>query len=212
MARTACQERTEANLFLYPSSLLSLIRRPLKILVVINLLLFAAAHLLAAPAAWATHEVDHRYAVRGYVLDDAQQPVPGASISIRLAGRSVGYATTDGEGFYNVDLHLHDNDIGKRLVVQAGESQANIRMQAILGDQTTQRVHHVNFVAGELVEDELHGGPFPVWVYPVAAAALLLFAVPMIVRARKRAVKHRQALQRTAEPGRRRKRKKKRKR
>ena len=98
------------------------------------------------------------------------------------------------------------------LVVQAGESQAKIRMQAILGDQTTQRVHHVNFVAGELVEDELHGGPFPVWVYPVAAAALLLFAVPMIVRARKRAVKHRQALQRTAEPGRRRKRKKKRKR
>jgi len=188
------------------------ILRSVKILFTVISLLAAVTFLVAAPVARATHEVDHRYAVRGYVLDDAQQPVAGASVSIRLAGRSVGFATTDGEGFYNVDMHLHDGDIGKRLVVQAGESQANIRMQAILGDQTTQRVHHVNFVAGELVEDELHGGPFPVWVYPVAAAALLLFAVPMIVRARKRAVKHRQALQRTAEPGRRRKRKKKRKR
>jgi len=51
-----------------------------------------------------------------------------------------------------------------------------------------------------------------VWVYPVAAVALLLFGVPLIVRARKRAVKQRQALERAAETGRRRKRKKKRKR
>jgi hypothetical protein len=107
-----------------------LIRRPLKILFAVNSLLFVAIHLLAAPAVWATHEVDHRYAVRGYVLDDAQQPVTGTSVSIRLADRSVGFATTDGEGFYSIDMHLHDSDIGKRLVVQAGESQANIQMQA----------------------------------------------------------------------------------
>jgi hypothetical protein len=141
-----------------------LIRRPLKILFAVNSLLFVAIHLLAAPAVWATHEVDHRYAVRGYVLDDAQQPVTGTSVSIRLADRSVGFATTDGEGFYSIDMHLHDSDIGKRLVVQAGESQANIQMQAAHGDRTTHRVHHVNFVAGELIEDELGKGPFPVWV------------------------------------------------
>jgi hypothetical protein len=189
-----------------------MIRRRLKILFAVSSLLFAAIQLLAAPAAWATHEADHRYAVRGYVLDDSQQPVAGASVSIRLAGRSVGFATTDGEGFYSVDMHLHDSDIGKRLVVRAGESQANILMQATPGDHATHRVHHVNFVAGELIEDEFGKGPFPVWVYPVAAAALILFVVPLIVRAKKRAVKHRQALERTAEPGRRRKRKKKRKR
>lgn len=135
----------------------------------------AVALVLFAATAAAEHEADHRYNVRGYVLSADQRPLDAVRVTIRKDGHVMGGGRTDGEGYYTVQLHLHDSDIGGTLTVRAGERQALIRMQAEYGNRTTARVHHVNFVGGEVIEKNLGIG-IPAWVY-LAAAPLVLWAV-----------------------------------
>lgn len=140
---------------------------------------------LAAPfAAYAEHEANHRYTLRGYVLDAQRRPVADAPVSVRMGGQLVGSARTDSEGFYSIRAHLHDTDLGRKLTVRAGEHQAEVRMQGTPGDLTTERIHHVNLVGGELVERELDWGGVPGWSY--AAGGLVLASTGVVVARRLR--------------------------
>lgn len=134
---------------------------------------FAAAVFALAATAAAEHEADHRYDVRGYVLNADKRPLE-ASVTIRMDEQVIGSGRTDGEGYYAIQLHLHDGDIGRTLAVRAGERQTLIRMQADYGNRTTARIHHLNFVGGEVIESNLSTG-IPIWAY-FAAAPLLLWA------------------------------------
>jgi hypothetical protein len=139
--------------------------------------IFAAALIAFAAAAAAEHEADHRYDVRGYVLSADKRPLD-ATVTIRVGDEVIGAGRTDGEGYYAIQLHLHDGDIGKTFAVRAGERNALIRMQADYGDRTTARVHHVNFVGSEVIEKNLSTG-IPIWAYFAAAPLLLWGAVSL---------------------------------
>jgi hypothetical protein len=150
----------------------------------------AAALLLIATPARAEHEVDHRYDVQGFVLGTDQRPLEGVAVEIRKGGQSIGGGRTDGDGRYAIRLHLHDSDIGETITVRAGNHQALIRMQAEYGNQSSARVHHLNFVGSAFNEKDLSGVSVPAWAYllalPFAVWAAIYASDVIRRRARKR--------------------------
>jgi hypothetical protein len=171
-----------------------------------------AASLFLGHAA-AEHEADHRYVVRGFVLDAENNGIADVPITVFREERAVARARTDAQGHYSAHAHLHDEDIGRELLVRAGERSATITMAAARGDQSTEREHHLNFVGERVVEGGLPGLRFPAWVYSAATIATVLvvagFFAQRVSRARKRA---RRAQQRAesgsgAQPGKSRRRK-----
>ncbi len=158
----------------------------------------------------AEHEADHRYTIRGYVLEEGEAPVPDVNVVVRLGNRPGGSSRTDGRGYYTVRLHLHDSDIGKSLMVRAGNRTATIRMTATRSDRSTNRVHYMNFVGQNAVEGKLGGWRFPAWVYVAAALLASLLATALLAHRIKRFVRRRRA--RSASTDQRRKPKKSRKR
>jgi hypothetical protein len=166
--------------------------------------------LFAATVA-AEHEADHRYDVRGYVLSADKRPLDAAPVTIREGERVIGSGRTDGEGYYAIELHLHDADIGRTFAVRTGEHEALIRMQAEHGNRTTARVHHVNFIGGEVIEENLSGTSVPTWVY-LAAAPLVLWAALHVTGVIRRKVRKLRLANAPQEPGRGKKRRGRRKR
>lgn len=171
-----------------------------------------AVAILVSFAAHAEHEANHRYNVRGYVLDAENRPVADAPVSIRMGEDLVGSARTDSDGYYSIRAHLHDSDLGRTLSVRAGEDRVEIRMQGTPRDLATERIHYVNVVGGELVERELDRGGLPRWSY--AAGGLLLASAGIVAaqrwRRRSRRLKRREEA--AVNPKRRRKKKRKRRR
>lgn len=85
--------------------------------------------LLLAAVASATHDVDHRYVVLGYVRDAQGRPVEQHRVSVVRETTGFSYrAETDADGFYVLIVHLHDEDVLGWLQVTAG--QVTIRVEA----------------------------------------------------------------------------------
>ncbi len=141
----------------------------------------------------AEHEADHRYAIRGYVLEEDEKPVSDIAVAVRLGGRSVASTRTDSQGYYTLRLHLHDSDIGKSLVVRADDRTATIRMEATRGNRSTGREHYLNFVGNSTIEGAMGGWRFPAWVYVAAVLLVSLPATALLVHRIKRFVRRRRA-------------------
>lgn len=91
--------------------------------------LVAAVLVSFAGRAAATHAVDHRYLVLGYVHDAAGKPIRQAVVRVvREKTGLVHDARTDAHGFYLVIVHLHDDDVLDPLLVNVG--RAAIRIEA----------------------------------------------------------------------------------
>lgn len=129
----------------------------------------------------AEHEVDHRYEIQGFVLDAQRNPRSGVSVSLMEGNRFLGQAITDSSGRFHIRAHLHDADIGKTLELRAGNRRAEIRMQAVRGDDSTRRVHHASFIGDEFIERELDAGGVPRWLMVTGGAVALLGAAGLVV-------------------------------
>lgn len=90
----------------------------------------AAVLLFLGPApAEATHAVDHRYVVLGYVRDGAGRPVSGTEVLVSRERTGLVYRErTDADGFYAVIVHLHSEDLQDPLQVTTG--RAAVRIEA----------------------------------------------------------------------------------
>lgn len=109
-----------------------------------------ALTLLLATAVEATHEVDHRYVVLGYVRDAAGRPL--AWTVVRVVREKTGLAheaRTDSDGFYLVILHLHDEDVLEPLRVAVTRA-TTLRVAARFNsrDPRTPRGTRVDFTNG----------------------------------------------------------------
>lgn len=142
--------------------------------------------LLVATQAAALHEIDHRYTVEGYALDDQQQPRSGVTVVLSMENRALGQAVTSSSGFFSIRAHLHDPDIGKTLELRAGKSRGEIRMQAKHGDQSTARIHHANLIGGKLVEGELKRSSPLVWRYAAGGGIVVLVIAAIAIAQRRR--------------------------
>jgi hypothetical protein len=159
--------------------------------------------LAAVPLAYSLHELDHRYDVTGYILDAEQQPLDGVPVVAQLDGKRIGSGSSDSKGYFRFRMHLHDSDVGRELRLKTPESQGTIRVTLTPGDSSTERIHHVNFIGGKLVEGELPGrGGISVASLGVAAVAVLLAGGLLVARKTRSQRRRRQrAAQQSESPG-----------
>ena len=112
----------------------------------------AAAVALAlslATAVEATHKVDHRYVVLGYVRDATGPPV--ARTIVRVVREKTGLAYEDrtgGDGFYLVIVHLHDEDVLEPLRITAGRATLRVEARFDPLDPRTPRGTSVDVIDG----------------------------------------------------------------
>src|SRR5581483_2777441 len=101
--------------------------------------LFAAALALGTPAG-ATHAPDHRFIVVGYVTDEGRRPLGGVPVLVTRIKTGLEYRTrTEGDGFYVIVVHLHDDDRGERLAIRAGAARGEIVARFDPYDRRTER-------------------------------------------------------------------------
>lgn len=114
---------------------------------------------------FATHEADHRFTVEGFVCDKDGKPNAQVEVLVKDTRVTIGQTVrTDGDGYYKVTLHLHNDNLGDPLLVEAGTEQKQYKVSFDPNDLETERRLQVNF--GEGCEQAL--GP-PRWlVYGVS--------------------------------------------
>ncbi|MDH3536212.1 MAG: hypothetical protein OER87_10735 [Gammaproteobacteria bacterium] len=140
----------------------------------------------------AEHEVDHRYNIRGYVLDDQKQAIINQDVLAYDGDSLLVGSKTDSDGYYSMHLHLHNEDRGKKIRIRAGSSEAEIRVTFDPADDTTLRIHDANLVGGKLVEGSLGRFRMPPWVYPLAGLLVTGFLLVMLEKRRRKKLKQKQ--------------------
>ncbi len=144
---------------------------------------------LLVSSVWAEHEVDHRYNIRGYVLDQNQQSISNADVQVFSDSGLLASTKTDSAGYYSLHLHLHNADNRRVLKLRAGPNQIELRVTFDPADLKTLRVHEANFVGGEYIEGSLGRIRIPPWVYPVGGLLALGFIVVILEKRRKRKIR-----------------------
>lgn len=132
---------------------------------------------IIGPLAWpsislASHAADHRFTVEGFVCGSDGKGRAGVDVLVKDTRITYGQTVqTDGDGYYKVTLHLHNDNVGDPLLVEVGGEQQNHKIQFDPNDLETERKLWVSFGSG--CESDL--GP-PKWFLiglGVSAVAIL---------------------------------------
>ena len=118
--------------------------------------------LVSTPAVlFATHEADHRFTVEGFVCGTDGKGAPDVAVLVKDTRISYGQTvTTDGDGYYKATFHLHNDNLGDPLFVEARGEQQNHKVQFDPKDLEAERRIQVNFGTG-CIHDR---SAFPVWL------------------------------------------------
>lgn len=139
---------------------------------------------LFVPAAlFASHAADHRFTVEGFVCGKDGHAAGKTEVLVKDTRVTVGQTvTTDDEGYYKVTLHLHNDNVGDPLLVEAGGEQRNLKIQFDPNDLETERKLRVDIGSG--CERDL--GP-PQWlVYGLGVVAVAIVGLIGLKISRKR--------------------------
>lgn len=80
----------------------------------------------------ATHEADHRFTVEGFVCGTDGKG--SANIDVLVKDTRISYGQivkTDGEGYYKAAFHLHNDNLGDSLLIEARGSSRNRKSRLI---------------------------------------------------------------------------------
>jgi hypothetical protein len=114
---------------------------------------FLAVLALLPGMAGSTHEVSHRYVVLGYVKDAKDRPLPGVQIELIREKTGLSYVVeTDRQGLYAIVVHLHDEDAGDRLRVNAMGATATVIARFDPKNQSDERGTRLDFLGKKPVE------------------------------------------------------------
>ena len=138
---------------------------------------------------WAEHEIDHRYNIRGYVLNQSQQGIINQEVQVFDGSKLLAKGKTDSDGYYSLHLHLHNADNGRTLKLRAGINEAELRVTFDTTDLTTLRVQDANFVNGEFIEGSLGVIRVPPWSYAVGGLLLFILLAFFLEKRRKNKIK-----------------------
>ncbi len=142
---------------------------------------------------WAEHEVDHRYNIRGYVLDENQQGISAQDVRVFDGSSLLKETRTDSAGYYSLHLHLHNADNRRTLKLRAGPHEAELRVSFDAKDLNTIRIHEANFIGGEYIEGKLDRFRIPPWIYPLGGFLALAVIVVFLEKRRKKKIKQKQS-------------------
>ncbi|MCA1956955.1 MAG: hypothetical protein LDL14_00305 [Nitrospira sp.] len=110
---------------------------------------WAVAGTLAPSWVSATHEADHRFTVDGYVCGVDGKAVAGIDVLIKDTKIAYGQVVkTDSDGYYKAIFHLHNDNLGDPILIEARGEQQNRKVQFDPKDLESERKIRVNFGAG----------------------------------------------------------------
>lgn len=86
-------------------------------------------------------KVEHGFIVYGYVRDSGGKPVPSIEVQAKPLKEQahVGSAKTNQEGYYEIFLHLHNEDSGTKITVSAKGVQKDVVANYDPSDKVTKR-------------------------------------------------------------------------
>lgn len=97
----------------------------------------------------ATHEADHRFMVEGYVCGADGKPAADVDVLVKDTKISYGQIVkTDSYGYYKATFHLHNDNLGDPLLVEARGEQQNQKIEFNPKDLEAERKIQVNFGTG----------------------------------------------------------------
>ena len=110
----------------------------------------------------ATHEADHRFTVEGFVCGANGKSSPNIDVLVKDTKISYGQIVkTDGSGYYKAAFHLHNDNLGDPLLIEANGQQQQQKVTFDPKDLETERIIQVNFGAG-CIQDR---SSTQLWVY-----------------------------------------------
>lgn len=133
---------------------------------------------------WATHETDHRFTVYGYVRNTKGVAVQDAKVMVvdtRIGEGSTAF--TDHSGYYEVLLHLHNQNLGDEITITTPEETKTVAATFDPNDMTTERRLQVDLGPPP---SENPAGPTSLWVYGAGAALIIAAFLYWGVYSRKR--------------------------
>lgn len=145
---------------------------------------YAVQNALFPSVAMATHEADHRFTVEGYVCGADGKGVADIEVLVKDTKISYGQVVkTNGDGYYKAAFHLHNDNLGDPLLVEAKGEQQNHKIQFDPKDLEAERKLKVNFGTG----CDTSAPPAWLWwgVGAVAAAAGGVVAMKVVRSQRK---------------------------
>jgi hypothetical protein len=144
----------------------------------------AALVVLAPAVVGAHHQPNHRFTVEGYVCGADGKGSPDADVMVKDTKVSYGQIVkTDGDGYYKALFHLHNENLGDPLVIEAAGVQKEDKVRFDPKDVETERVIQVHFGTGCIREGS---GP-PLMVYAglgVGGVAVAGFVGAKLIRSR----------------------------
>jgi len=109
----------------------------------------------------ATHEADHRFTVEGFVCGADGTGIAEADVLVKDTKISYGQVVkTDSAGHYKATFHLHNDNLGDPLLVEANGEQQNLKIQFDPKDLESERKVQVNFGSGCI-----NGSTVPPWLW-----------------------------------------------
>jgi len=132
----------------------------------------------------ATHETDHRFTVYGYVRDAKGTAVQDAKVMVvdnRLGEGATAF--TDPSGYYEVLLHLHNENMGDEISITTPDETKTVTATFDPKDMTTERKLQVDFGA---LPSEKPSSPATLWMYGAGAALIIAAFVYWGVYSRKK--------------------------
>lgn len=138
-------------------------------------------------ASLATHEADHRFTVEGFVCGTDGKGIANTDVLVKDTKISYGQIVkTDGDGYYRATFHLHNENLGDPLFVEAKGEQQNHKVSFDPKDLESERKVQIHFGSG-CVHDA--NSP-PVWLWwglgGTAAVVAGAVGVKRIVKARRK--------------------------
>jgi len=97
--------------------------------------------------AFATHEVDHRFVVSGYVRDAEGNALKGVEVLLEHKSGQKFKVKTNGLGYYESLFHLHDEDHGDEITVTVGTEVKKVPVAFEVGNKVTHRGATADFGA-----------------------------------------------------------------
>src|SRR5215510_10564663 len=98
---------------------------------------------------FATHEADHRFTVEGFVCGSDGKGIANTDVLVKDTKISYGQIVkTDGDGFYQAKFHLHNDNLGDPLLVEAKGEQQNHKVEFDPKDLESERKVQIHFGAG----------------------------------------------------------------
>lgn len=120
---------------------------------------------------FATHEADHRFTVEGFVCGTDGRGASNIDVLVKDTRISYGQIVkTDGDGYYKATFHLHNDNLGDPLLIEAREEQQQQKIWFDPKDLEAERKIQVNFGTGCIHDRE----QAPRWVYLGLGAAVVV--------------------------------------